>query len=458
MLASRKTSSLFSILCCLFLLNACARTVQVNERKFSTSKTTVVLFLVDGLSSPSLQNAINSDSMPATRDFFLSDKAEFTQARATFPTLTYSNIASILTTKNIGDQPIISNHMIVQDRELDFEKAQFHNKLRELNDPINVFARLKAQGKRSASFAYVFGHNASDFMDAGITEGLEYNKHQYEKLDGRLLRNLKAYLDSNRPENWPEFIFVHLVGVDGTAHLYGPNSKESKKYLARLDQLLKPVLQKLKSSEANGRKIISLLTSDHGFIETEKYVPLDKFLKQEAPEITVTNESRFLGLHLPNPQYPIKPLLEKIRRVEGVEFTVLRDRNILSLKTYNNEIHFAYGPSTCANESYSLAMLENDSNWQNASLEFECPGQFDQVVQPYPYLVSNLANFLQAPFHPDALVIAKPHVAFSSGTLGNHGGPTADELFVPLLLRNAQIQSKDPIPTNQLLKILDVIR
>lgn len=437
------------------VLTACASGLTVSGPASRASDRTVVLFVVDGLAASALRDALASGRMPATKEFFLRGQAGFTLARASFPTLTYPNLASILTARPVGAQPVISNHMLVGKDKLNFESHKDHDELRRRVDPISVIETLKQEGRSTASFSYVLGMNSPVHMEAGLEEGLNYTRQDFQSLDERLLLSLEDFLiDGRRPAEWPEFIYVHLVGVDGTAHHHGIQSKDTQDYLAWLDEQLVPVLRLLQRAERGGRAVTTLLTADHGFVDATRFVKLRSFVRKLDPKLTVLNESRFLSLHVPEGRRPqtLDPLLKKVRERGGVEFTALRTETALELRTRKQLLRFLYGPSVCSGRSYSLAIDSLPGRPVPGGPRFLCPDAFDQVVQTYPYLVENLATFLHAPHHPDALVIAAPGVSFGGGMPGAHGGPTPEEVMVPLLHRGMELPpSTAPIRTSDLL-------
>lgn len=437
------------------LLASCSGGLRVSNSPPVKSHRTVILFLVDGLSSGALKRNLESGEAPQLKNFFLRGKKGFSLGRAAFPTLTYPNLSSILTADRVGEQPVISNHVKFGDKVVNFESAAQHARLRKEIDPLSVFAKLNSAGRETASFSYVLGLNASDHMEFGLKEGLDYEGHDFESLDDQLISNLEDFLaDRADPATWPDFIYVHLVGVDGTAHEFGPNSREAKRYLGWLDKRLKKVFQLLARAEKR-KEVVSILTADHGFVETNTFVDLEKTLRKIDKRIVVTNESRFLGLHFPPGLAPgaVARLLENLAQVKGVELTAWKRENSLELGMPGRRIAFDYGPAVCASETYSLAVHAEGT--QNASLGYRCPDQFDSGR--YPFLVAGLSRFLNAPNHPDALVVAKPNVSFTKGARGSHGGPTAEEVLVPVLLRNASFRGNEIQPTSDLLKLLEQI-
>lgn len=433
------------------LLGACSTSLTQSDDGYGgPSNRTTVLFVVDGLGAKILQRGFAGGGLPNLREHFLQKESGFRLARATFPTLTYPNLASILTTQKIGEQPVIANHMVVENGEvINFESHTDHAELRRQIDPRSVIARLKAAGRRTASFSYVLGMNADDHMGAGLGEGLEYSAHDYRALDERLLQNLQEYLtDVPRAEAWPTFIYVHLVGLDGTAHRFGEASRESAAYLTWLDARLGSALRTLRAGEKQGHPVVTMFTSDHGFVDPVAFSDAALLFRQKG--LIVTNETRYLGIHRREKGPSLRPALAQARGLASVELTALREGNDLFLNSDNRQLQFRYGPPVCPEENYSLAPIGPAGAGAPA-----CPSAFDAFVPPYPYFVANVATYLNAKYHPDALVIAKARYTFLAGVKGAHGGPSAEELLVPLLLRGAKIEGDRPVRTSDLLKGLE---
>lgn len=428
---------------------------QASSQAFRRSPRVVALFLVDGLSVPALQAAFRKGLMPHTRRFFLRGRASFPVAQAAFPTQTYPNLSSILTARPIGEQPVVSNHVVLPNGKLaDYESASQHEALRALVEPLSVFSRLGAQGRESASFSYVLGMSATHHMRVGVNEGLEYRAHDYEALDGRLLGELEAFLRARSPREWPDFLYVHLVGVDATAHAYGSLSPESMRYLAWLDKRLGPVLRLLEGGERGargrpgGRQVVTALTSDHGFDETERYVSLRKKMVEADLDLVVTNEARFLGLYLPagRDSAELSKALRVARESRHVELTAWRRDDALEIEGGGRLFRFTLSARPACGLRVSLSLDGGP---------FRCAHDFDDGKGTYPFLVSQLARYLTAPGAANALVIAKPGVSFAKGAAASHGGPTARETLVPALLRNASFVAAGPAPTSELLRLLD---
>ncbi|MGZ3713609.1 MAG: alkaline phosphatase family protein, partial [Bdellovibrionota bacterium] len=363
--------------------------------------------------------------------------------------------SSILTTKPIGEQPITANKMVVNGETIDYESQLNRFGLWAAVDPLTVFEKLRKQGRTSASFSYVLGLNADDHVSVTLREGLEYQNNEYNKLDGRLLENLEEYLSTKGSRDWPAFIYVHLVGVDGTAHLYGAHSKQTKNYLNWLDKRLKNTFDILSKAETR-KRVTTILTADHGFVDSTKFADVEKVIREKDSSIIVANENRFLGLYLqPGAnRTEFERLLRHVRANPGVELIVERKNNRLRFSSQAQTLDFGYGPKVCTQARYSLA-LKPLPGQKLAAESFKCPEELNPAIQSYPFLVEGLSRYLNSPNHPDAVVIAKPDTAFTKEYKGNHGGPTADETLVPVLLRNASLAGLAIPHTSDLLKTLN---
>jgi hypothetical protein len=139
-------------------------------------------------------------------------------------------------------------------------------------------------------------------------------------------------------------------------------------------------------------------------------------------------------------------VLIRARRARGVELTALRNGPLLEVANGRMRMRFAIGPAVCPEEPVSLALLPGDG--------YRCPSDFDDPRSKRPFLMADLARFLTAPGHPDALVLAEPDVSFDSKMKGSHGGPTAEEMLVPILLRNVRLGNGGITRTSDLLKFL----
>ena len=421
----------------------------------SKSKPTVVLFLIDGFSVPVVKQLLSENQLPEIQSFFLKDQTTFRVGRAQFPTLTYVNISSILTSRPVDQQPVVGNQVLMNDKSYNFESAFHTGDLSNFIRPYSIFQDLRAQGRTSLSLAHYFGDGATARVPLDIEAGVAYQRQDFSYIDDKLIDSMKSLLSKTSPDHWPEFIFIHLVGVDSLSHTYGPYSREALDYAARMDHKLKALFKILREGEADGKKVISMMTADHGFEAINKYVNVAKLIQHKDQRITLFNQHRLITVY-----YPKKNALQwseesqaafsaELSTQPGVSIAVRRSGNLVRVDQPGKPLLIEYVPAQCADSTYALRV--------DGAVAL-CPEMIDQASnQPiYPYLVTALARYFHSPYHADLVVLAKEHYSFTSRDPGQHGGLTPEETMVPVLLRNVSI--RDPNVATPTYKLLSALR
>lgn len=448
------------------ILSACATrfdpSVEYGEKlktppPYSSSRT-VVLFLVDGLSFQMLDPQLRHGHLTQIQKHFLSyENARVYQARSVFPSLTFPAIASLLKGAPVNQTGALGNTLLYDGKVTSFESVKDRPKFTEMMKGNNIFTRLNEKRQRSVSLDYGLAPDATvSSSNADLKIGVAATLEDYLYLDQKKLASLQLILSKNPPHQWPEFIFIHLVGLDFLSHHYGPRSNEAIEYLEKLDSSLAEVFRLLRAGESKSHQVISMLTADHGFSPTaKKSVDFEKELKSLKADLHGFNEHRMASVYAAKPasreelQRWSKQLLQK----PGIEITATRYGNTVEVKSRTQSAAFTYVPAICPYGSLGVRFDEG---------LVRCPGQFGVVQTPkgeplfYPYFLENLAYYFQAEKHPDLIVIPEPDVVFAKNAGGFHGGPTADELMVPLLMRGGVLAN--PMSPPPLWDLLNVLR
>lgn len=421
-----------------------------------TSNRTTLLFLVDGLSVSILKAGLTSQNgLPTLEKFFLQGSGKFRLGRAVFPSLTFPNISSILTASPIDQHPILGNQIFTADgKHINFEKPWNQNLLNQSIRENAVFAALKNENQNSASLSYPFYPGATVHLAPDLKVGAAYMNHDYQYIDHKIIDSLERLLDRTSPERWPSFIFVHLIGIDSLAHEEGPASPKVVHYLRAMDSRLNNTFSRLKSAEKTGKDVVTFLTADHGFTEINGFYDLESTLNKIDPEIKVLNQHRLAVLSLP-PQWDLKKRETLTRNLvlnAGVQFVLERLGNDVLIRSQESESVLRYQKGLCPKTDYRLSL-----HHKNLQTGYLCPEELDRthVNSSMPFFYSNIASYFHSPQHPEVVVIPKNHISFSDGFLGDHGGLTSEEILVPILARNAWMESSEnTIPTFEILKYL----
>lgn len=422
----------------------------------------VILFLVDGLSVQALRDGIAAGSTPNLRRFFLKGKTGFLLGRATFPSLTYPNIASVLTGETVDRHGVVGNKILYGNREISFESIQSRDTLNQLIRNKSYFSKLGRENRDSLSLAHFFYAGTTVKLSDDIRTGLAYLNEDFRYIDGKSIGALEHLLKNTEARYLPDFTFVHLIGFDAIAHVHGDRSPRARAYLAELDRLLGGAFEQLEryeeESSHSGDRVVTLLTADHGFQELHRIAYIEdtirSFARDPNDRVQVINQGRLAGMHFPL-SWGESRRVELFRRLvlnRNVDYLVSRENNRITVRSRSLSATLTYLARSCVETEYAIGVSFNRS-----PMIAHCPEVWDQIhAHSLPaYFISNLARYFRSAHAPDAVILAADHVAFYPGMLANHGGFSPEEMLVPILERNSPLKGGNgPIETRQILRFL----
>jgi len=453
-----RTVFFFVILC--FLTGCVSRSaalydyqdVQYADSLIPSQDMAILCVVVDGLSTEILQKAVTAGNVPNLSRYFLRG-GKIHLGRAVFPSITYPNISSILTGLPISGHGIVGNQMRFRGEYLNFEKPQFRTEMNTHLAPRTVFTELSDRGLKSVSLAHYFRAGATVHYHTDVEAAVAYLSRDYAVADEKLISSLTKLLADVPERAWPFFTFLHVAGIDSFAHDHGPSSPIVQDYLRQIDERLGPVIRMLEAAEAKGKKVTAILTADHGFTEFESNFNADQFLATVAPGAKALNETRFASIYFQDGEAAEirENILGALETNPEIELYAERRGNQIHIDSAQLSAVIEYVSESCPTTPYGLRLKVAGAP---ESAE-QCPEQFDRAPSPFysPYFVSSLAAYFHSAERPDALLLAAPGVSFATNQKGGHGGITADELQVPVLLHNATIKDESmAVPTFELLK------
>ena len=133
----------------------------------------------------------------------------------------------------------------------------------------------------------------------------------------------------------------------------------------------------------------------------------------------------------------------------NIDIVAFKSRSRVHLISKKQELIFDQLPLLdCGSNAVGINI-----NAQTAICSDAIPAQWRSLF--HPYFLENMASYFAADKAADIIVIPPADVVYSQNGMGFHGGPTADEIFVPLLLRNARISMSEEVPPSwQLLRFI----
>ncbi len=421
-----------------------------NSAMAGPTSASVVMILIDGLGLPLFDEMSQQNQLPNLQKFFGPRRY---QARSVFPSLTFPNLTSLLTSRPLNLHAIAGNRVAFSEYNiLNFESTSDMPKLAELVEQQTIFTKLKNQQRRSWSLSYSFNFGSLKILQPNIGAGLQYVTEDFDKLDAETLRESINAFKKLQAKSWPSFVFIHLIGLDAISHVAGPYSPRAVSYLRQLDRKLGPLLSWLEKNETGSRTITTVLASDHGFAKILRHIDVTEIVKELTPGDRSTpltlNEMRMAALHFTRQWSATEKLalakgLSQHTDVQAVFSRIGLQDIYLDTKTAQLKLETVSGQS-CPPYDFALKLKDR----------ILCPQLWDNQVKfsDMHAVFENVAAYVKARNSAHTVVLAAPGVGFASRYLGQHGGMTAEEMQTPLLLRNAVVTaSSNEIPIYQLL-------
>lgn len=196
---------------------------------------------------------------------------------ASFPTKTFPNHYTLVTGLYPDHHGIVNNSFYCPEFKVIYEIAD-----RSMVEDGNYYGGkpiwnlAEEQGIKSASFFWVGSEAAINNERPGYWKKY-IHKFPFEQRIDTVVSWLKL------PENErPHLILLYFHEPDSKGHKYGPDSKEIKELIPKLDSLIGHLFYKINQLDIKN-KVNVIVTSDHGMssISKEKVVILKDYIKED---------------------------------------------------------------------------------------------------------------------------------------------------------------------------------
>lgn len=352
----------------------------------------VVLLLVDGLGERQL--AAHAHLAPTLTGL------QGTLLRAGFPSTTATSITSLMRGEPAGEHGIIGYSFVPDDAARSHGPARTLNMLRWTLDsadgpsaydvyPPTALAPGEGEGAVGAlerSGVRVFQVMPGEFKDTGFTSVASgtAGRHLPAKAPAEVRAGITTALTRTLPRSHrPRVVYAYLADLDTAGHIYGPGSDPWCDALRTVDSLVADILTDLPSDAT------LVVTGDHGMLRAGKAIDLDAEPALSAGVARVAGEARVR--HVYAIDGAVDDVADAWRDLLGDDAHVAPREQVLT--------EHWYGPRTADRTAARIG---------------------DLVVVA-----------------KDRAVLTRPAAEpGESRMLGHHGGWTADELLVPLLIGN----------------------
>ena len=352
----------------------------------------VVLLLVDGLGERQL--AAHAHLAPTLTGL------QGAVLRAGFPSTTATSITSLMRGEPAGEHGIIGYSFVPDDAARSHGPARTLNMLRWTLDsadgpsaydvyPPTALAPGDGDGAVGAlerSGVRVFQVMPGEFKDTGFTSVASgtAGRHLPAKAPAEVRAGITTALTRTLPRSHrPRVVYAYLADLDTAGHIYGPGSDPWCDALRTVDSLVAGILTDLPSDAT------LVVTGDHGMLRAGKAIDLDAEPALSAGVARVAGEARVR--HVYAIDGAVDDVADAWRNLLGDDAHVAPREQVLA--------EHWYGPRTADRTAARIG---------------------DLVVVA-----------------KDRTVLTRPAAEpGESRMLGHHGGWTADELLVPLLIGN----------------------
>jgi len=457
----------------------------------------VVHFVIDGTNLQAFNDALDQGYMPTIRKRFVEEGASFREGLSAFPSTSTSIYQAYSTGLWPGHAGIPHLERFDRQREevIGYLTASGYLKINsdlinlraltnpevvEIQPPTTIFELL--DGWPTVVTYSSFSRGAAKRMPSKAPIGALWSTYVSEdvpNVDVLALKNIMK-LFRGKPEDIPRYTLAGLYSSDIMGHKHGPRSEEVKEILKQFDVFMGFFLKLLEERGIADRTYV-IVTADHGMHDTGKLFKLRDSLMERgwtlksspppnrnysiysarrgvaSSHIYIRHDGAFSPIE--DPEIPRRvplasgeptDLIEFIRGLDATDLIAVRagerrariinsDGEWADVECYTvgSVDHCAYlttggDPLGYSRSPKTRRLMDGRPHstfeWREASAD-----------ERYPDAVVGLAQIFRDGRAGDIFVTTRERYGFRKVKEGNHGGPTYDDMRVPVLIRGPTV-------------------
>ncbi|MFW6132482.1 MAG: alkaline phosphatase family protein [Planctomycetota bacterium] len=456
-----------------------------------------LVFVVDGVNASAFERMLEAGELPAIEKYFVRRGLYAPRAVANVPSVTLANLTSITTGVWCGHHGVTGINWFDRNRLIWRDYTTIAQKNTLDGDYITPTIYERLDGRTSFSVFFQPHRGASKFVENWTSAGPPYFFGWYEFVDRLTLWRLGIVAEVARARReWPAVTVCYLLAPDFRGYGYGASSAQYRRALRHTDYQIGRVLGDLERAGLLEELHIALV-SDHGMVDVREHFPLERFLRDEvglnvAPlhlwEETPFEDrlayyrdyscvyygsgDRYAAICLRKPlrdadgkpagfaRWPVRPNAGELRHyptevdpvdlvatllsrpeVDAVAYRAAPHR-VRLLLAGGKEVEFRQDGGRATAITYRRVSGDDPLGWRGVvpeamlSGEPASPREWLEATtgSDYADLPAQLLAYFRAPRAGDLAVFAAQGWDFSDQHAAGHGGLTAGEMHVPLLL------------------------
>lgn len=474
-------------------------TIYAGEFPAKINDVYVIHFVLDGLNKKTFDNALDENLLPIIKKDIIDKGAYFTHGLSDFPSTSTTVYQSFVTGLFPGHAGIPHLERFDRQKEevIGYLSLADHSKINsdlinfraltnpssvKINPPTTIFEFL--EGYPTAAIYSSFNKGATYIHPEKVPIAAMWSTfvtHNEEHVNV-LAYNEVEKLFSGDENKIPRYSLVGLYSTDIFGHKYGPNSKNVTDVLIQFDKFLGNFLSLLEKRDIRGKTYI-IISADHGMHESSELFEFRKKLEHNgvvvkpnnprikkytlyaanrgvaSSQIYVRHNGEFKPLKDPEVlrKIPTKrgktiDLIDTILNFEETDLLIIRAGSH-SAKIYNRD--GLQANISCYNLnlenycSYSFDHKKGDPLGYSKNLSLSkfldgTPHSSNEWLKAtadeyYPDGVVALSQIFNDGQAGDMFVTTASKWGFRKIKEGNHGGATADDMRVPLMMMGPDI-------------------
>jgi hypothetical protein len=225
-----------------------------------------LLIVTDGLRMDILQSMMDAGEAPNFKKYIYDRAAASSSAFTSSPGVTYSNLATMVTGQ-YGSHSGVAGMKYMYRRELQFRDYTRYSDLWKINDDCTSPTLMEVL-KDQYTFVNLFPlYRGSDHYARMFYNTLR--AHVFERWDlndAACCANIaKVYEYCRKPNRYPRFSVMYIIGTDHYAHIYGAESQKFRDYVKFVDANLGMMFDRLEKVGVL-KDMLVVHVSDHGHI------------------------------------------------------------------------------------------------------------------------------------------------------------------------------------------------
>ena len=470
----------------LFLSAGCARLGQVRliDENTTVAERNVVVFFVDGVSRSVYRDMLANGELPGIDRYLVRRGLSVERAVTAVPSITYAITTTFATGLVPGHHGVLGNKFFDRDRLLyvDYNTTKTYRDVDDDYIAPTIYEMLDEAF--SVTIQTPVRRGVYRKIDNWASSGIRWFFGQITEIDCLTAERFELIGSiARKAGRWPQVIFAYMPATDEMGHRFGPSSEKYRQGMKNADEQVARICSAL---QHNGllEKTYLVLVSDHGFVGCgkDRYLDLARLLEEECSlrlvtegpgrrthysdraayfnryeAVVVTGGDRRANIYMSGDDgwsqlatdERLAPIVRLLARQEAVGLVGWRHRDGVAVENHLGRALIVRKPavraSALADRHYSYRVIDGqdplgytgslrDSGLLDGAFHGADAWLAATAVTEHPDLPCQLAEVFDSRRTGDLLVFAADGWAFAPGSLGGHGGVTADDMLVPMVI------------------------